>query len=157
MSEQNIVSKISVAKVHGKIDMKALPKGTIFRIVGIARGTKTGVTNFGQWEALTGTFVAYNLLTGEEFRSGVCFMPQTAIDLVTGALADSPDGVEFALDIGVKPSSREPETKYEYTLHPVLKPKDTDAMGALLAKANEAKPLALTDETAAPASGKKGK
>lgn len=139
----NLVTKLSVAKCHGKLDMKNLPKGPILRVLGVARGTKTGTSTFGQWEALTGDFVAIDLTTGEEYRSGVCFMPTIALGLVTGALAGSPDGVEFAFDIGVKPSAKEPDSKYEYTVKPVVKVKENDQMSALKALVMAEAPLAI--------------
>jgi len=141
MGEQTLIGKISVAKVFGKLDRKDLPKGTIMRVVGIANGVRTGTSNFGAWEAVRGDFYAVNLLTGEEFRSGQCFMPNTAISLVTGALAGSPDGVEFAFDFGVK--ANDSTVGYEYTVKPVVKAKESEAMTSLLERANAAAPLAL--------------
>ncbi len=149
----NLVSKISVAKCHGKIDMENLPKTPILRVFGVARGTKNGTSQFGQWTALVGDFAAVNLESGEEFRAGVCFMPETALGLVEGALAGSPDGVEFAFDFGVKPSAKEPKTKYEYTVKPVVKVRENDQMTALKALINETAPLAIGNDVA----GKKAK
>lgn len=142
----NIVSKISVAKCHGKLDKANLPKEPILRVAGIATGTKTGTSNYGPWTAATGDFYAVNLLTGEEFRSGVCFMPGTALALVEGALGSSPDGVEFAFDFGVKKA--ENAVGYEYTLKPVIKAKESEAFSNLLARVNEAAPLALGNDKA---------
>lgn len=143
MSKQdvNLMSKISVAKCHGKIDKKNLPKGPVLRVAGIATGTKTGTSNYGPWTALTGDFYAINLETGEEFRSVKCFMPSTALSLVEGALAGSPDGVEFALDFGVKPADN--AVGYEYTVKPVFKVKESEAMATLLAKVEQAAPLKI--------------
>lgn len=141
MTDANLVSKISVAKCHGKLDKKNLPKAPILRVAGIASGTLTGSSTYGPWTALSGDFYAVNLETGEEFRSGKCFMPATALSLVEGALAGSPEGVEFAFDFGVK--AAENAIGYEYTTKSVVKAKESDAMGALLAKVSEASPLAL--------------
>lgn len=135
-----LISKISVAKCHGKLDPKALPKTPILRVFGVARGVLTGTSTFGQWEALSGDFIAVNLETGEEFRSGKAFMPDIALNLVTGALAGSPDGVEFAFDFGVKPSAKDPENKYEYTVKPVVKAKESDQIANLRALVAEAAP-----------------
>lgn len=148
----NIISKISVAKVHGKIDRANLPKGPIVRVLGIATGTKTGPDKNrpGEvWTGLTGDFVAINTESGEEFRAGVCFLPTVGQNLVLGTLGGNPDGVEFALDISVKKADN--AVGYEYVVAPVVKPKESDAMAALIAKAAEAKPLGLEH-----ASGKKG-
>jgi len=151
----NLVSKLSVAKCHGKLNMSDLPKGPFLRVIGVARGTKEGVSTYGPWTSLLGDFYAINTQTGEEFRSGQCFLPDTANNLVIGALKGSPDGVEFAFDIGVKPSAKEPETKYEYTVAPVIKVQENDQMASLLAQAAEAKPLAIGNETGADKKAKK--
>lgn len=152
----NLVSKISVAKCHGKINRDDLPKGPILRVLGIARDTKQGPDKNkpGEfWTALVGDFVAIDAITGEEFRSGVCFLPTTAQNLVLGALGGDPNGVEFAIDIAVKKA--ENIVGYEYTVSPAVKPKESDAMLALMAKANEAKPLAIGNETGADKKAKK--
>jgi len=141
MSEQNLVSKISVAKCHGKLDKNNLPKEPILRVGGIASGTKTGTSNYGPWTALTGDFVAINTQTGEEYRSGVCFVPGTALSLIEGALAQSPDGVEFGFDFGVKKADN--AVGYEYTVKPVIKAKESEAMSNLLTKMAQAAPLAI--------------
>ena len=152
----NLVSKISMAKCHGKISRDDLPKGTILRVLGIARDTKTGPDKNkpGEfWTALVGDFVAIDTITGEEYRSGVCFLPNTAQNLIVGALGGDPNGVEFAFDIGVKKADN--PVGYEYTVSPAVKPKESDAMLALMTKANEAKPLAIGNETGAAAGKKK--
>lgn len=143
MTNENLglVSKISVAKCHGKLDKKNLPKGAILRVAGIATGTKTGTSNYGPWTALTGDFYAVNLESGEEFRAGKAFLPSTALGLVEGALSDSPEGVEFAFDFGVK--AAENAIGYEYTVKPVVKAKESDRMAQLLAQVQKESPVKI--------------
>ena len=113
MSENKIalIKKISINKVIGgkpKIaeiakyfadhpEEKAL---YLARFFGAANGTKTGISDFGEWSCLTGQFRAINVQTGETFDSGICFLPDVAQDLVLGALNGS-NAVDFAFDIGV--------------------------------------------------------
>ncbi len=147
MTDQTILSKISVAKCHGKISRDALPTGTILRVGGIATGTKSGPDKNrpGEtWTALTGDFVAIDTVNGEEFRAGVCFLPTVGQNLVLGALGGSPDGVEFGFDIGVKKADN--AIGYEYTVKPVVKAKESQAMTNLLNKMAEAAPLAIGND-----------
>ena len=153
MGDINLLSKISVSKCHGKLNRDDLPKGPILRVIGIGTGTKTGPDKNkpGEfWTAITGDIAAIDVTTGQEFRSGVCFMPNTAQNLVIGALGSNPEGVEFAFDIGVKKADN--VVGYEYTVKPVVKVQESSAMQKLMAAANAAAPLAL----AAP-EGDKGK
>lgn len=153
--ELNLLSKITVSKCHGKLDRDNLPKGNFLRVVGIATGTKSVADKFKPGEfafGITGDIVAINTLSGEEYRSGVCYMPATAQNLVVGALGGNPDGVEFAFDIGVKKA--ENPVGYEYTIKPVIKPKESNAMAALLGRVQEEAPLALAAPEGA---GKKAK
>lgn len=154
MSEQNLLSKISVAKCHGKISRDALPTGPILRVGGIATGTKSGPDKNrpGEtWTALTGDFIAIDTVTGEEYRAGVCFLPTVGQNLVLGALGGSPDGVEFGFDIGVKKADN--PVGYEYTVKPVVKAKESQVMLNLMARMSEASPLAIGTD----AKGKKAK
>lgn len=146
----NLVSKISVAKCHGKIDKANLPKGPVLRVMGVARGTQEGSSTFGPYVALLGDFAAVNMETGEEFRAGKAFMPNTAVSLIAGALAGSPDGVEFAFDFGVKKADN--AIGYEYTVKSVIAAKESDQMANLKALVAKEAPLAIGTE-----GGKKAK
>lgn len=128
-------------------------------IVGIARGTKSGISNFGEWTALMGDFVAVALVgdkaaqeaqpakdgkpavaakEAEQFRTGQLFLPDVVLHMVTAAL-DGKSGVEFAFKIGITAVETEGErpsaTGYEYTADFLTAPKANDPLEALIGAA----------------------
>jgi len=131
-NEIQLISKISAKTVCGKTE-KPTKKELLYTVYGIASGLQTGETSFGTWEALTGEFEALNASDGSVYRAGRCFLPGIAHSLVAGQLKalgeDQNKAVRFALQIGVQPSDN--KIGYEYTVTPVLKPTEDDAMGEL--------------------------
>ena len=133
----NLQKKISVAKVCGKVTGSRVAKAggnlKMATFAGIASDIKSGVSDFGEWEALTGQFRAINAETGEVFDSGVCFLPDVALDLVKGQLASGAKAVEFAFEI----SAVEDETVsvgYSYRASPLLEMAEDDPMQRLMVK-----------------------
>ena len=106
MKAPDLVKKISVQTVHGTIDKKDLfTKGEIpvMRVIGIASGVEAGTSNFGDWECLTGEFLAQNP-KGEQFSSGKAFLPGAGHSLIAGRLApEGNNGVEFVFDFFCSP------------------------------------------------------
>lgn len=127
-----LLKKLSVATVYGEIAkdsevvVESLP---IMRVFGIASGIVTGQSSFGDWLAFSGDFGGINLITGEAFRAPKAFIPQPAQGLLEAALTKS-DNVEFAFEIGVKPSKKG-SMGYEYTVRPIKEATDSDAFAAL--------------------------
>lgn len=154
----NLQKKISVSKVIGgkpkiaKI-VEFFKENTtaavmpLCRMYGTATGTKEGVSDFGEWRALTGQFRGVNIADGETFDSGVCFLPDVAQDMVLGALNGGAQAVDFAFDIGVV-LDEESATGYVYRASPVIQ-EENNPIARLEEKM--AKMLAL----AAPADEKK--
>lgn len=139
MSTQiNLQKKISVAKVFGqKITPALVIKNAgplhVMRVLGAASGVKTGVSDFGEWEALTGQFRAYNPATGEAFDSGVLFMPSVALDLIAGQIRNGALGVEFAFDIyAVEDESS--SVGYSYRATPIIQDTSESPVSRLEAK-----------------------
>ena len=97
-------------------------------------------------KGLVGEFEATNLVTGEAFFSPVCWLPQMAVDLVAGQLGEEDARVGFAYDIGVVYSEAS-ATSYEYTVRPLTKLQETDAMTTLK---NSLPPLEATKALSAP-------
>ena len=127
----NIVSKLSAKKVCGKVP-KPDDKMPLLQVFGIATGIKTGESNFGPWTALTGAFRATRLKDGEQFQSGVCFLPKMGTELIAPMLKkEGVEGLEFAFNIGVIPSDN--AIGYEYYVEPMLESKENDPL-ELLAK-----------------------
>lgn len=124
----NLIKKISVNKViGGKPKIAEIvkffaenPEAVVLvlaRFFGTANGTKTGVSDFGEWTALAGQFRGINVKTGETFDSGVCFLPDVALDLIVGAMGQG--SVDFAFDIGVT-LDEDSATGYVYTATPLI-------------------------------------
>lgn len=122
--KMNLIKKISIKTVIGNVQQgimrQEIKPGNLMRIVGVASGVKTGVSDYGDWLALTGQFKATNLLTNEQYTSGKAFLPDEASDLIAGAVrGEDSQAVEFAFDIGVK-LDESSATGYVYTVTPLM-------------------------------------
>lgn len=162
--EAKLQKKISISKIlGGKPSLKALLAYTaetgkadmpLCRIYGAASGTKTGVSDFGEWTALTGQFRGVNTATGETIDSGVCFLPDVALDLVVGVLVPGAT-VEFAFDIAIR-ADESSATGYIYLATPLV----SEAESAISRLENKLKALAApaaADRADAEKAGKKAK
>lgn len=138
-----VLSKIAPRKVLEDNPKKFVPAEgkpavDLFTVFGIANGTKTGNTQYGDWEALTGVFEAVRTSDGRRFQSGVCFMPGAAGQMLVGGLkaaqsADKDASVRFAIVVGIKRS--EVPIGYEFTSRQVVKLEQADPLADLRAKA----------------------
>lgn len=151
----------------------------IANVVGIARGVKSGISNYGEWTALMGDFVAVALVgdkaavaakpadgdtpaveakEADQFRTGQLFLPDVVLHMVTAAL-DGHTGVEFAFKIGIiavptdgdQPSS----TGYEYTADFLTAPKANDPLEALVNASLNNNPGEVTDTSTGEVKGGK--
>lgn len=123
----------------------------LYQVYGFATGTRKDTDiekkegdqrpGFGSWECLIGQFEAVNLLTGEISRSGQCFLPQFAIDMVSGQFGDGVDRVKFGFEIGAKFDATTP-TKYTYQVAPLLDVAEDDPLKAIAASINKPAQLA---------------
>lgn len=156
-----IVRKLSIKIMLGKKprpptaeEIKANPEKypegikNVVRFYGVATGTRTGVSDKGEWCALLGSFKAINLETGEEKRSGTCFIPGVALDLITPQLAPGKaNAVEFGFDIGVK-EDEDSATGYVYTAAPCMEVAENDPLELLTKRIDDAqKALPAPEET----------
>ena len=130
-----LIKKISVGKVFG--DKKAIAefigKGekAVMRVIGIAHKAIPGDGDMGPYVSFKGNFKAVNLLTGEEFRSGTCFLPDVAADIIEGAVMGSENGsVEFAFDI-IATYDNSSAVGYCYNADPLIKADENDPVAAL--------------------------
>lgn len=149
----NLQKKISVAKVFGKVNAVTVAKAenevlAIGRFFGSASGTKTGVSDFGEWTALTGQFRAISAETGETFDSGVCFLPDVALDLILGQLNSGARVVDFAFDITAV-LDKTVQIGYSYRAAPILEMNTDSSIARIEAQ--------LEKMAALPAPGKKRK
>lgn len=162
------VKKISVATVYGKIDVKSVLNAekpiTVMRVAGQAVGTKSGDSNYGEWTALVGSFIATNPETGEMTEASQLFLPEVALIPIQVALGQAgARAVDFAIEVVVKASNNTKPgcSPYEYSFVNLMAPTaENDPMAklrALLTGAGAAPALgddsqagkALADETAA--------
>jgi len=143
MNAATQIKKMSVATVYGKIktadlltagpDGKIVPKGPVklFRVFGRAVGTKTGISNFGEWEQLTGQFRAISE-SGEIFDSSALFLPDVALDAIKVALAGA-TAADFAIDLYAVADEKS-SVGYTYTFQHVLPPSGDDPIEKLSAQ-----------------------
>ena len=102
-----------------------------YSIYGIASGTKTGTSQFGDWMAYTGSFEAVNYITGESIKSIQAFIPEPLNSIIKEGLLKH-ETVQFAFTVSVK---RRDDTKegYEYLVEPHTNVTSTDELSQLRA------------------------
>lgn len=148
-----LLRKISTATVFGGkgnvLDIVMKDRNTahpLYRVVGIANGTREGKSKFDDrpdaqdWRALLGQFEATNLITGEVYRSGVCFMPGYVVDTVAGQFGGDVENIKFAFDIAAKYAEKS-ATSYEYFASPLIEPAEGDPLSSLSASLTPIKAL----------------
>ncbi len=133
MSKLEMIKKLSTSKIMGK--KPRLNEGeksrVLYQVVGIASGRKTGEhSEFGPWCALTGNFAAVNLASGEEFRSGVLFLPDVALDPIIGHMDTGATSIEFGYTISIMEDEKS-ATGYVYTATPIMEPDENDPLEKL--------------------------
>lgn len=132
----NFQKKLSTAKIVGKISARSVKvdeSKDLYNIVGIASGTKSDISDFGPWTALTGNFAAVNLETSEQFRSGVAFLPDVALDPILGQLGAGAPAVEFGWVIGIQ-GDEDVQCGYTYYARPLVEANENDPLERLTSK-----------------------
>jgi hypothetical protein len=123
----SVVKKLSIATVYGKVLLAKIPQDgelKICRLAGIAVGTDSGSSAYGDWICLVGQCAATNYETGEIFVGKSVFVPgamgEALVDaLITAQKEDAAATLKFSMDISVKVSPRD-ANKYEYIVRPVM-------------------------------------
>lgn len=144
MSKIAIVKKLSGKVLVGNVKayIKELQDGQtidLYRVIGVAAGLKTGTSNYGDWTALTGQFVAEAVVgakAGQRFRTGQLFLPDVALNMVAPIVEnlDKGESVELAFMIGIQADDTA-QAGYTYTAEFLVEPKENDPLEALMAKA----------------------
>lgn len=142
-----MIKKLSTPKIMGgRLRFKeGESQRDLYQIVGVASGSKSGTSDYGEWRNLTGNFAAINLVTGEEFRSGIAFLPDVALDPILGQLSMGATAVEFGFTISIIEDD-DSATGYVYTAMPLIEPDENDPLEALTGKFTRTDNL-LTDES----------
>lgn len=151
-----LLSKITVKTVGAQPKPKSVTEATdLCSVYGILRGYAVGQSPYGEFLKFKGDIEACNLATGELFKSGNLILPGIISGLMQGAVDGNPENdVEFGVIVGVKPSEKG-NTGYEYTIKPIVEPKEADALVALRSTVRDAM-LALPSPEKSP-DPKKGK
>ena len=139
--EPSLLRKLTAKAIMEVKELKVPTKPVdLYTIFGIANGVRTGDSQYGAWLGFVGTFEAVRVEDGAVFQSNQCFIPEPVMGMLKAQVEKHPEGVEFAVMIGIKPSPREPDKKYEYTVRPLVKPADTGVLNDLRTKALAALP-----------------
>ena len=110
------------------------------RLVGIASGHKSGLSQFGDWTCLVGMFQHISP-TGEVTRAAQAFGPDLVIGPIVAQLANGAQSVTVAVDVFAVESEKSP-TGWTYVAEQAIEETETDPLVLLMAKTT-ARPLAL--------------
>ena len=129
-----LVRKLSPKTVLEK-KVEAPSKATpLYRVYGIARGVRSGESQFGIWTALVGSFEAIRIDDGAVFAGIQCFLPEPMNGMIADKLRHDSETkeVQFAVEVGIKPS--DVPVGYEYTSKPIVDVEQADALAGLREK-----------------------
>ena len=154
---QQLLKKLTVKGIMGaKVDTlpaveNLIAKKTgnvpLCRIYGRTDKAKPDTTKLGDFVRFGGEFVGVNLVNGEQHRSGSAILPGIAESNIYGAMGPFNDKgqsekvIEFAFEISAKFDATA-ATKYVYVVTPLVEPKDSDPMKALMEATGSVKVLA---------------
>lgn len=117
-------------------DWQKIPDGQnekfLYSIAGTAIGVKKGEGSYGPWTRFNGEFIAMSP-EGEIVQGAACFLPEPMQSQIEAALshADS-KGVEFAIEIWIRPPTDDENVKYVYVTKPVVKLQESSRTKHLL-------------------------
>lgn len=122
-----VAKKVTVKDVFGPFNVDKIPTGgelALCRLAGVARGVKSGMSQYGNWDCLVGDFAGTNKETGEITVASSCIVPGAMGDALVSALnaaqlEDAAAEVSFSVDVFAKVSARD-DKKYEYIVRPVI-------------------------------------
>lgn len=120
-TEKKLSAKIIVGKRIGKIDA---PKD-LFTVIGIATGTKTGQSNYGEWTGLRGQFEVTRCEDGKVLQAPLMILPDAAMAALEGSAWPS----QFAFLVRVVPSMN--GAGFEYEVVQVVPPSPHDPLSDL--------------------------
>jgi hypothetical protein len=139
MSAKSILGNVKrYIPINADRDIIEGEKVHLFRVYGVARGTKKGESDNGPWVGFLGEFRAERVNKDGEveiFGSANLFLPACAQDLLQPAVesGDGVQGVEFAFDIGLV-GRQSSSVGYEFTATTLLAVKESDAISPLKAQ-----------------------
>ncbi len=142
------VKKITIAGIHGQIDVKKVLNSeeplSVMRVYGRAVARKQVPTPFGESTCLLGSFEAVGTETGQIQQASQLYLPEVALIPILSAMIDGDNirPVTFAIELFVRQSVNKKAggSVYEYEFQPLIPPEDTDPMEMLRAKLSEVAP-----------------
>ena len=152
MTSQNLslVSKLTVKTLKAQPPRHSVKAETmVATIYGRCTGKKAGTSDHGEYIRFLGEFEGVNADTGAVYRAGELIVPKTLESLLNGAVDNEGSTVDFAVEIWVEPNEAS-ITGYSYTIKPLVKPAESDALAEL-------RQLAATSQKQLAAPEKKGK
>lgn len=120
-TERKLSAKIIVGKRIGQVTE---PKD-LFTVIGIATGTRSGQSNYGEWTGLKGQFEVVRCDDGKVLRAPIMILPDAAM----AELAKCSWPSQFAFLVRVIPSSN--SAGFEYEVQRIIGPMDYDALSGL--------------------------
>lgn len=139
------------------------PPEDIYTVMGMASGTESGTTSYGDWLGFTGTFEAIRTEDRKRYQSNRLILQEPAQSLLLKALQDlkerDPSGsVLFAFDIGIRTSQRWLDTtegnSYEFSVRSVINVKRHDPLADLRSRVLPHLPPSKPAQLAAPVADK---
>jgi len=152
MAQVEFLKKITVKGVcPGLKEMEKPEKpDAIMTVFGLVTGAKPDRSDYGDYIRFEGNFEAVDMGTGNAYRSGRMILPGIAEGLLAGAFnGEGVESVQFALEIGIKPSKS--PVGYDYTVKPLVESAENDPLADLRGKLSLPAPKS---EPEAAASGK---
>jgi len=94
----DIVKKVSIA--GAKLAAVNAANGRLYmgRLLGVATGTKTGTSQYGEWTALLGDFCRISP-DGEQTRAPLAFAPDLVMMPIVSQLATTGGAIDVAVDV----------------------------------------------------------
>lgn len=120
----------------------------VIRVAGVAMGTDTVTTTYGESAFLVGSFIGTNPATGEQVKAAKIFLPDVAM-LPLAAACRAGNQPQFVVDIYARLDDKS-SVGFSYTVEEAVESTE-DPVAALMAAAAKVKPLALVAPPAAPA------
>jgi hypothetical protein len=142
LSPKTVCGKVKLPTKKGKgydadgkeIEIDVPYSATLYTVIGVSHGIKTGTGDNGPWVAFLGSFEATRHSDGAVFQAGQCFIPKAVEDLLVSAMRagqkDDPQAsVQFAIEVGIKPADT--AVGYEYTVKNLVKTQNADPLALL--------------------------
>ena len=119
-TERKLSAKIIVGKRIGQVTEAK----DLFTVIGIATGTRSGQSNYGEWTGLKGQFEVVRCDDGKVLRAPIMILPDAAMAELTGNGLDYP--LQFGFLVRVVPSIN--DAGFEYEVIKVVDPANHDPL-----------------------------